>query len=100
LITLSTFFGSNFPPNWYAVIISNTDSGTQIMSTVKLIHCTILNTDCQTQLVNSDWELLKEFFPWGGRKEFATRGSRTDSDPAFSGSEFYVWTEEWFQARP
>jgi hypothetical protein len=55
-----------------------------------LIHCRYLSTDCQAQLVNSDGEILEEFFPSGGRKEFATRGSRTEPDGAFSGDGFYV----------
>ena len=30
LITLSTFFGLTFPPNWYTTVITKTDSGTHI----------------------------------------------------------------------
>ena len=97
LITLSTFFGSTFPPNWYTNVISRTGSSAAWSAT---LHCRYLNTDGQAQLVNSDGELLEEFFPSGHKNEFATRGSRTDPDAAFSGDGFYVWTAERFQAGP
>jgi hypothetical protein len=31
LITLSTFFGSTFPPNWYTTVVSKTDSRTHLI---------------------------------------------------------------------